>query len=274
LRSRPSGELPTRQLAAGLALTLPVLLGAGPGRSLLLLLGVLSAAGLFLVWRRLRPRIHRAENAGADREVVGQPEKKEDATVDLLSQGPPGESIPGPGEWRDEGTGLPSARFLEHRFPTLSAEGRDSGARLTLLTIFVEGLPDVERSVGMDDGARALWEVAHTVRSVLRSGDTCVRAQGTALTAVLPGLDPDTSGHLVTRVRHAVDSLMLVTHAGREIRLGVTVGRAYMPRDGSDLPALLDAAQADLERNRLGEPPDADASAEKRLTRAVPVIPN
>lgn len=243
-----------------------MLLGAGPGLSLLLLLGVLSAAGLFLVWRRLRPRVHQAESAGADREQVAQPETEADATVDLLS--------PGPGEWRDELTGLPSARFLEHRFPTLSAAGRDSGARLTLLTIFVEGLGDVERSVGEDDGARALWEVAHTVRSILRSGDTCVRAQGAALTAVLPGLDPDTSGHLVTRVRHAVDSLILVTHAGREIRLGVTVGRAYMPRDGSDLPALLDAAWADLERNRLGEPPDADASAEKRLTRAVPVIPN
>ena len=123
---------------------------------------------------------------------------------------------------------------------------------------------------GEEPGDRALVEVAHTVRSILRAKDTCVRATSGQLMAVLPGLDADTSGSLVTRVRHALESLALVTWSGDEIRLAVQVGRACVPQDGTDLDALLVAAREDVQRSRLPQ----GGSALERISRAAPIIPN
>jgi GGDEF domain-containing protein len=91
--------------------------------------------------------------------------------------------------------------------------------------------------------------------------------------AVLPGLNADTSANLVTRVKQAVESLTLVTHSGGEIRLAVTVGRACMPEDGTNLDALMEAASKDVE-SRRGPASGGPGSAKERLSRAVPIIPN
>jgi diguanylate cyclase (GGDEF)-like protein len=169
---------------------------------------------------------------------------------------------------RDEVTRLPDARHLEDKFAAL----RSDPYCLTLLAIDVEGWQRTGDPGGNPHEDRALLEVAHTVKSILRSGDTCVRGEGSRLMAVLPGLDPETSAHLVTRVRQAVESLTLVTHAGGEVQLGVSVGRAFMPEDGDSLDALVAAARRDIERGKAA--PRGGLTAGERLSRAVPLVSN
>jgi diguanylate cyclase (GGDEF)-like protein len=190
----------------------------------------------------------------------------------LLQQGVQGEEAAGsreilarcpPSHWIDKVTGLPDVNALRNRFP--EDHEKPGPHPLTLLTISVD--PQGADPPVDDNGELALMEVAHTVRSILRAGDTCVRGDGSQLMAVLPGLDADTSTTLVTRVRHAVDSLTLVTRSGGEIRLAVSVGRSCVPQDGNDLDALLAAA-----REERGRSPDG--SAKQRLSRAVPMVPN
>jgi diguanylate cyclase (GGDEF)-like protein len=136
----------------------------------------------------------------------------------------------------------------------------------------VEGWQGPETPEADPQDERALNEVAHTVKSILRSGDTCVRGEGGHLMAVLPGLNPETSRTLVTRVRQAVESLTLVTHSGGEVHLGVTVGRAFMPEDGKSLDALVEVARRDMEQGRAA--PRGGRTAGERLTRAVPLVSN
>lgn len=147
-----------------------------------------------------------------------------------------------------------------------------SGA-LTLLSISIEQNAAGGKAGPSKPGERALREVAHTVQSMLRSGDTFLRRDGRHLVAVLPGLDIETSRTLVTRLVHAVDSLRLVTHAEGERRLAITVGRAFMPRDGHSLDVLLEAAIRDAD-SRHGGPVRRGDSPVERLSRAVPTIPN
>ena len=77
----------------------------------------------------------------------------------------------------------------------------------------------------------------------------------------------------MTRLTQAVDSLRLVTHAGGERRLAITVGRAFMPQDGNSLDVLLEAAIRDAD-SRYGGPVRRGNSPTERLSRAVPMIPN
>lgn len=221
------------------------------------LLAVAALAGIGYAWRC------RSRSAAAER----QPEELNAGATDAPSPAPtePEQEISFPPSWIDGLTSLPDLGTLRTQFrPTL-----EEPSPLTLLTITVRGRT-ADQSTDSEPGDRALVEVAHTVRSVLRASDTCVRSTTGQLMAVLPGLDADTSGNLVTRVKHAVESLTLLTRSGGEIRLAVQVGRACVPQDGADLDALLDAARKNEGLHR--EP--RKGSAMERLSRAAPIIPN
>ncbi len=156
---------------------------------------------------------------------------------------------------------------LSHIIERLGADG------LTLLSIQVEQKSATGALDGNGPGVRALQEVAHTVQSMLRSGDTFLAREEGHLIAVVPGIDRDTSRTLVTRLVQAVDSLRLVTHAAGERRLAITVGRAFMPQDGTSLDALLEAAVREA-NDRAGGPMRRGNSPAERLSRAIPLIPN
>ena len=220
------------------------------------LLAVAALAGMGYAWRW-----HNRPTAGD-----GQMEETKPEPADVPAPPPAKlEREVSPPSWVDALTGLPDLGYLRKK----SHGAQEKPSPLTLLTICVQG-KSAEQPTGDEPGDRALAEVADTVRSILRAGDTCVRAQPGQLMAVLPGLDADTSGNLVTRVKHAVESLALVTRSGDEIRLAVQVGRACAPQDGTDLGALLDAAREDVARGRVQH----GGSALERISRAAPIIPN
>lgn len=162
---------------------------------------------------------------------------------------------------------------------SVSVDGMPSGAKardLTLLAIQIHGLDQVQESLGDVARARAVLEVAHTIRGTLRAGDTCARLDGDGLLALLPGIDQEMAPGIAARMRHAVSSLMLVTHAGQEIQLGVLIGRASSPAAGNSFPELLGAARRDLERvrGRLLPADEIHRDPAERIRQAVPLIPN
>ncbi len=225
----------------------------GPWAAMLLAVAVAALAGMGYAWRR---HTRSAPGDGQLEETIPEPRD-----VPALPPAKPEPEVSSP-SWVDDLTGLPDLAYLRKK----SRGAQEKPSPLTLLTISVQGKSANQPT----PGDRALAEVADTVRSVLRAGDTCIRATSGQLMAVLPGLDADTSGNLVTRVKHAVESLALVTHSGGEIRLAVQVGRACAPQDGTDLDALLVAAREDVERGRVLH----GGSAVERISRAAPIIPN
>lgn len=225
----------------------------GPWAETLLAVAALAGMGLAWWW-------HSAHTAGD-----GPVETKlEPGDVPAPSPAKPEPEVSAP-SWVDDLTGLPDLGYLRKKFRSAQEEP----SPLTLIIISVQSKSG-EHPMGDEPGDRALVEVAHTLRSILRPSDTCVRAASGQLMAILPGLDADTSGSLVIRVKRALESLALVTWSGEEIRLAVQVGRACVPQDGTDLDALLDAAREDVERGRLPQ----GGSALERLCRVAPIIPN
>ena len=216
------------------------------------LLAVAALAGMGFAWRWHTAHAPGEEPMKTKLAVPAPPPSKPEPKVSAPS-------------WVDDLTGLPDLGYLRKKFRSAQEEP----SPLTLITISVQSKSG-QHPTGDEPGDRALVEVAHTVRSILRASDTCVRATSGQLMAVLPGLDADTSGNLVIRVKHALESLALVTRSGGEIRLAVQVGRACVPQDGTDLDALLDAARADVERGRVSH----GGSATERISRAAPIIPN
>lgn len=232
-----------------------LLLGlVGPWLEALFLVAALAGAGY--LWSRRRQTTPGAE----------QPEELSPAAAEPPAPAPiePEPEVCTTPSWVDDLTGLPDLRYLRQKFYAI----QEKPSPLTLLTISVQS-----RTAGSTDdepGDRALVEVAHAVRSILRANDTCVRTSTGQLMAVLPGLDAHTSGNLVRRVKHAVESLSLLRRSGGETRLAIYVGRACVPQDGSDLETLLAVARKDVERD--GAP--RGSGAMERLARAVPIIPN
>jgi len=235
----------------------PLLVLGLAGPWLTTVLALAAVAGIGYVWRR------HARSVAAK----GQLEELCGGTGDAEAPAPaePETEVPSTPSWLDGPDSLPDLGSLRQQFRATLEEPKP----LTLLTISVQGRT-ADLSTCHEPGDRALVEVAHTVRSILRAGDTCVRATTGQLMAVLPGLDADTSGTLVTRVKHAVESLTLLTRSGGEIQLAVQVGRACVPQDGANLDALLATVRKNEDRHR--EPPSG--STLERLSRAAPIIPN
>lgn len=149
-------------------------------------------------------------------------------------------------------TGLPNRalfydRLRQSMHTTLRANGR-----LGILNIDMDGLKPINDGFGHRAGDAALREIATRMQRVVRRSDTVARIGGDEFAVILPNIGNRDDAHAQsTRLAHQVGEPF--EFEGRPMRLGVSVGIALLPDDGTDMNALIehaDQAMYEVKRTR------------------------
>ena len=141
---------------------------------------------------------------------------------------------------QDPLTGLLNRRGLEADAPAVLSAGAQSGLPCSLLFLDLDGLKQVNDSLGHEGGDYLLSEFAARVHACTRGPDLFARVGGDEFVLLLPE----------TELRGAQDVAFRIISTLREpIRIGssttvcgVSIGIAQQPRHGSELKDLLQAA--------------------------------
>jgi diguanylate cyclase (GGDEF)-like protein len=141
---------------------------------------------------------------------------------------------------QDPLTGLLNRRGLDADAPAVLHAGVQSGLPCSLLFLDLDGLKQVNDSLGHEAGDELLAEFAARVHACTRGPDLFARVGGDEFVLLLPE----------TELRGAQDVAFRIISTLREpIRIGesatvcgVSIGIAQQPRHGSELKDLLQAA--------------------------------
>lgn len=151
-------------------------------------------------------------------------------------------------------TGLPNRAYFMHALD--EAVGRATPEkRAALLFCDLDGFKRVNDSYGHVIGDGVLRMAASRLVNTVRAVDVVARIGGDEFAVLAQHVDAGEAAHMATNIERAFADPF---HAeGRAYELGITVGIALCPGDGSDASALLNVADARMYR----------AKAEKRSSR-------
>jgi len=137
-------------------------------------------------------------------------------------------------------TGLPNARSLFLHLDGELARCRRLNSPLVVLVCDMNGFKKVNDKYGHLEGNRLLHSVAKKLKESCREYDYVARMGGDEFVLVLPGLQPDQRDQKIERLK------IITAEAGHEIfpeeNLGLSIGHAMFPEDGSDADRLLSEA--------------------------------
>jgi len=140
----------------------------------------------------------------------------------------------------DSLTGLLNRRGLREAGSKLLRRALQRGEPVALLYGDLNGFKQVNDRHGHDSGDRLLREVARSLVGTLRPGDVIARCGGDEFAMLLPGAVRAQAEQLGERIAGVLGQLA-VEGGGR---IGISLGAAVAPADGSTLEALLDRADS------------------------------
>jgi len=147
----------------------------------------------------------------------------------------------------DHLTGLPNRVLLSDRLEQALSRDRRNGNGTALLVVDLDGFKTVNDTFGHAAGDQLLAAIGARLRETLRDEDTVARLGGDEFAVVAAGLaDPTAASAVAQKVVAVVTAPYDV--AGREVRVGGSVGVAVAPQDGVDAGALLQNADLAMYR--------------------------
>lgn len=138
-------------------------------------------------------------------------------------------------------TGLPNRRGLEAAIaPALAAAAPQQ--LLALYMLDLDGFKPVNDRLGHDAGDELLVLVGQRLKKNLRSSDVVTRIGGDEFVVLAGGLgDEDDALTIGTKLLRAFDEPFFLA-SGEPCRVGLTIGYALAPQDGTDADSLLKRA--------------------------------
>jgi len=149
--------------------------------------------------------------------------------------------------YKDPLTGLRNRRYLGERLEEEIDRARrmDDGV-FSVLLVDLDDFKAVNDDQGHAEGDRTLVWVARFLEKNVRDHDIVCRTGGDEFVILLPNAGEDGSQLLVDRLRVALDA----ANAGRTVPIGLSVGSATWPDDGSSAERLLEGADIDMYKNK------------------------
>lgn len=182
---------------------------------------------------RLMATISRQAAVAINNAIVFE-ETQEDAYTDLL-------------------TGLPNLRYFRVFGEQELKRATRTGYPVSFLMMDLNAFKTVNDSFGHRVGDRALIEIAHILRNHMRKSDTCVRYGGDEFVAMLPGVNRQLVDATIERIQHAINGHDILLDEQSSIRVGISIGAATFPDDGSELESLITLADQKMYRNKIVE---------------------
>jgi diguanylate cyclase (GGDEF)-like protein len=153
----------------------------------------------------------------------------------------------------DSLTGLPNRSLLTDRIEqALIRVGRESG-QLALLFLDIDQFKAVNDTYGHDTGDRFLMATAETILDTVRAQDTVARLAGDEFVVLLEDVGSRLEVERV--VKKIRGKLMSSACKGyRELGVGVSIGVAMYPENGTDANSLLRYADTHMYGEKRGSP--------------------
>jgi diguanylate cyclase (GGDEF)-like protein len=145
--------------------------------------------------------------------------------------------------YHDALTGLPNRSYLLQRAEMAVEQASDTGTRVALMLLDLNGFKQVNDTAGHQAGDILLQQVAKRLLGAVRDSDVVSRLGGDEF-ALLLTRDPDdevatnVAGRIVDRLREPF------TIDGEEVRIGGSVGYSLYPEDAIDYDDLMRGADA------------------------------
>ena len=177
-------------------------------------------------------------------------------------------------------TGLPSRALVFEYAGHLLAAARRNHTRGAFLFIDLDRFKPVNDLYGHETGDRLLKEVAKRLLGCVRDEDLVGRLGGDEFIIVLPHLGGNRGEAIAA---HVLESMAQPFHIGTlELSISVSIGVSYFPQHGTDVDALIHAADLAMYQTKqsgrasfhlytdeLDAHTDAAAGIEARLKRAL-----
>jgi diguanylate cyclase (GGDEF)-like protein/putative nucleotidyltransferase with HDIG domain len=136
-------------------------------------------------------------------------------------------------------TGLPNARALMQLLRHQLAESERQEGRFVVLLMDVDNFKLVNDSLGHMEGDRILERMSRILQESVREMDFVARYAGDEFVVVLPHADVATAEGVARRIRRSVAQF---AWEWGQVELGISIGQALYPADGTDAKRLLGVA--------------------------------
>jgi diguanylate cyclase (GGDEF)-like protein len=124
------------------------------------------------------------------------------------------------------------------------------GTQRALILIDVDHFKLVNDRFGHEAGDRALRLIADTIRQAVRSYDVCARSGGDEFLVFLSECDQEHATLRTLEIQQAVADARFEALPGEFVSLGISVGCAIYPDDGTTYEALLKTADSRMYRDK------------------------
>jgi diguanylate cyclase (GGDEF)-like protein len=150
----------------------------------------------------------------------------------------------------DKLTGLPNRWRAASRIRELIAGKRGSSRVAALILLDLDAFRDINDTLGNEGGDEVLIEVAGRLRVLASDHDVVARLGGDEFSLYLD--EPDDEAVVTSLTRHIPRILARpIAVRGQQVRLGVSIGIAFYPRDGADAATLFRHADIALSRAKM-----------------------
>ncbi|MFQ5739149.1 MAG: diguanylate cyclase [Acidobacteriota bacterium] len=164
-------------------------------------------------------------------------------------------------------TGLPNLRYFNVSVEQELKRARNARFPVTVIMMDLDSFKRVNDEQGHKTGDRVLIEIAHVLRSQMRKTDTCIRYGGDEFIGILPRTEKCSVQAIIHKIQGAVDTHTISFEGRKTIRVGISIGAATFPDDGTRLDQLLVLADQRMYQNKIER-----ASQEKPSSRVVSFV--
>jgi diguanylate cyclase (GGDEF)-like protein len=147
-------------------------------------------------------------------------------------------------------TSLPNTRSMFMYLTRELARAGRMGTDLSLIVMDLDGFKEINDTFGHHVGDRALRDVGHALKTVIRPYDICVRYAGDEFIVVLPGCGADEAERKRLDLQRAIDQLKFNVDPDKALTLAISAGAAIFPHDGDSYEALLAMADGRMYRDK------------------------